>query len=186
METTIAAPLLSSLPAIADVNARVLILGSMPGPQSLANQAYYAHKGNKFWEFMAKVLGIDDLKSRPYDQRKQALVAARIAVWDVLKHCERSGALDANIVVASEIPNDFPAFFAAHPQLRAVFLNGGKAASAFDRYVQPGLATVHPQIAVTTLPSTSPANAGQSKEWKEAQWMRVAAALSLDPVPADT
>lgn len=178
---TLAATRLSSLPAIADGNARVLILGSMPGAVSLARQQYYANDQNRFWDFMADVTGVADLKARPYEERKRVLLTARIAVWDVLKHCERPGSLDAAIVRGSEVVNDFRTFFAAHRQLRAVFVNGGTAAKIFTRRVLPWLGSAYPQIVVTALPSTSPANAGQSTAWKRAQWMRVAAALSPGP-----
>lgn len=174
---------LTGLAPIAAPDARVLILGSMPGAASLAAQQYYAHPQNRFWRFLSAILGVD-LVSLDYRQRVDRLRAAGIAVWDVLKHCERPGSLDADIVRGSEVANDFPAFFAAHRRLRAVYLNGGTAARAFARHVQPWLTRDHPEVRVTALPSTSPANAGQPMALKHAAWMQVAEALSRGPAAA--
>jgi hypoxanthine-DNA glycosylase len=174
---------LTGLPPLAAVDARVLILGSMPGAASLQAQQYYAHPHNRFWPFMAAITGIE-LQVLSYDDRVRQLQTAGIAVWDVLQQCERAGSLDADIIRGSEIANDFATFFAAHRSLLAVFLNGGAAARAFARQVQPWLSAAHPYIAVTALPSTSPANASQPTAIKLAAWMQLADALSAGSAQA--
>ena len=163
-----------SFPPIARADARVLVLGSMPGVASLAANAYYAHRRNAFWPIMGAVLGFDPVA--PYAQRLAALQAAHIAVWDVLQSCTRPGSLDASIARASEVANDFPRFFQQHPHIGHVFFNGAAAEAAFRRHVLPQLAGGGPAMA--RLPSTSPANASFSFERKLAAWQCLLLPLS--------
>ena len=79
----------------ADENARVLILGSMPGAESLRQQQYYAFKHNAFWRIMGELYGFP--VETPYPERLAILKAHRIALWDVLAECERPGSLDSSI-----------------------------------------------------------------------------------------
>ncbi|MEL7313129.1 MAG: DNA-deoxyinosine glycosylase, partial [Pseudomonadota bacterium] len=72
-----------SFPPIAGREARVLILGSMPGQASLDAQQYYAYPRNTFWRIMAELVGFD--VSLSYAERCDALIGARVAVWDVLQ-----------------------------------------------------------------------------------------------------
>ena len=92
--------LLYSFAPIADENARILILGSMPGQASLDAGQYYAHKRNLFWPIMAELLQFD--VSASYEEKTAALRAAGIALWDVLQSCKREGSLDANIEHAKQ------------------------------------------------------------------------------------
>jgi hypoxanthine-DNA glycosylase len=162
-----------SFPAIARADARILILGSMPGQASLAAQAYYAHPRNAFWPIMGSLFGF--APDAPYSERTDALRAAGIAVWDVLATCMRPGSLDSAICLETAAMNDFPGFFRRHQAIRHLFFNGTAAESLFRRGVLPELAGV--QVSSTRLPSTSPAYAGLSFAAKLAAWQAVAAAL---------
>jgi double-stranded uracil-DNA glycosylase len=160
---------ITSFPPVITVQAKVLVLGSMPGALSLAQHQYYAHPQNQFWTLMGKLCDINP--HLPYAQRLTKLNTVGIALWDVLQHCERPGSLDSSIVVASEVPNDFPPLLAQYPQLRAICFNGQKAAKAFSRHVKPVLCTAQiAQLVLVTLPSTSPANASISRADKLAAW----------------
>lgn len=156
-------PIIRSFPPISAPDARILILGSMPGEASLTAQQYYAHPMNAFWRIMGELVGAGpDL---PYPARTQILVAHRIAVWDVLKSCIRPGSLDASI--RDEAPNDFAQFFSGHPQLTHVALNGGKAAASFKKHAARHCPA---HVTITALPSTSPAHAARSFAEKLALW----------------
>ncbi len=158
----------SSFPPIEPPSARLLILGSMPGIASLEAGQYYAHPRNRFWHFIETLFGIP--RDMDYASRVDALIERRIAVWDVLRHCERPGSLDSSIVRGSEVPNDFAAFVARHPELEAIALNGRAAEAVFRRRVWLELEPRLPGVSMIALPSTSPANAGLSDEAKLAAW----------------
>ncbi len=159
-----------SFPPVARADARVLILGSMPGKASLAANQYYAHPHNLFWPFMQQLFGVDPALA--YRERLDLLQAHGIALWDVLKQCYRSGSLDGDIVETSIVANDFAGFFAQHRQIRRIFFNGSKAEQAFKRYVLPGLTDVG-ELQLVRLPSTSPANASIPLDKKLASWQRI-------------
>jgi double-stranded uracil-DNA glycosylase len=158
-----------SFAPIASRNARVLVLGSMPGQKSLDARQYYAHKQNAFWRIIGELLGIDPRS--PYGKRVRALKSARIAVWDVLHSCTRAGSMDSNIDAGSEIANDFRGFFRRHRGISHVFFNGARAAASFNRIVLPALGVR--RLRYIRLPSTSPANASIDYEGKRAAWQVV-------------
>lgn len=164
---------LTGLAPQAQPNARILILGSMPGAVSLAQQQYYAHPRNAFWPIMAQLLGFAvDL---PYTDRIRALNAAGVALWDVIASCQRSGSLDS--AIRHEQPNDFQRFFASQPQLQAIGFNGAKAWHSFKRQLLPQ-DILPPGITLLTLPSTSPAHASISFQQKLTQWQNISSFLA--------
>ena len=129
--------LLYSFPPVYDEQARVLILGSMPGTASLQQAQYYAHPRNAFWFIMGELAG-----ARPeldYEQRLDCLRRAGIALWDVLAACQRPGSLDANILSHSQQPNDIAALLQACPLILRVMFNGAAAENLFRRHVRPQL-----------------------------------------------
>lgn len=162
------APLARGFPPVSSPDARVLVLGSLPGEKSIEMQQYYAQARNAFWPIMGELCGASP--SLVYPRRLERLRAAGIALWDVLAAGERRGSLDSAIVPSSMVVNDFAAFFAAHPAIRFVAFNGSKAAELFRRRVLPTLPGEYARLEMTRLPSTSPANASYSFERKLASW----------------
>lgn len=156
---------------IESAGATVLVLGTMPGKISLREQRYYAHPHNAFWRITGEILGFDP--ALPYEARAAALVAAGIALWDVLQACTRASSLDSDIVPDSVVPNDFGRFFAGHPRIRRVCFNGAAAANLYMKHVLPGLAP-RPALDHVRLPSTSPANASVPFSEKLRAWRIIA------------
>lgn len=149
-------------PPIIDERARVLILGTLPGEESLRLQQYYAHPRNHFWPVIADVAGA----SRPdtYDDRVAMLRRHRIALWDVLASAERSGSLDS--AIRNGVANDFETLFSRFPDIGAIAFNGQGAQALYRRHALQSRAT-H-----ILLPSTSPTNtkplAKKIRAWRDA------------------
>ena len=110
-----------SFPPIVDRYCKVIILGSMPGEVSLQTNEYYNNPKNQFWKIIAYV--INENFNLSYEEKKELLLKHHLAIWDVLMHCERGGSLDANI---SEEAPMISTLFSQHPNINAVFFNGGK------------------------------------------------------------
>jgi hypoxanthine-DNA glycosylase len=53
---------------IARADARLFVLGSLPGDASLAAQRYYAHPTNQFWRLLGHAIGTE-LHALPYPER---------------------------------------------------------------------------------------------------------------------
>lgn len=154
-------------------DARVLVLGTMPSPASLADGFYYGHPRNSFWPIMGRLFGAE--RSLPPGERARILVGNRVAVWDVLAECVRPGALDADI--QEPRLNDIGAFIKTHRNLRFILFNGQKAYDLFMRHADPRIKYL---VDVRWLPSTSPAHA-RRPEAKFAVWRDVfASALDRD------
>ncbi len=170
---------LQGLAPVATRNARVLVLGSMPGAVSLGAARYYAHPQNRFWPIMGELVGAHP--ALPYEARLARLRAAGIALWDVLERCEREGSLDSAIRDDTAQANDFAAFFGKHRRIRTVLFNGAKAEAAYGRLAPPLEAF---GASSRRLPSTSPANASVAPAAKLAAWREAlqAAGVEVGPV----
>ena len=78
------------LPPIAAADARLFILGSLPGDASLAAQRYYAHPHNQFWRLLGAAIG-EELHALDYDERLERLAERRIGLWDVVASASAAG-----------------------------------------------------------------------------------------------
>jgi len=154
-------------PPVHREDARILILGSMPSRESLAQQRYYAHPRNAFWPI---VTGLLEIPAEDYPERCEGLRRRQVALWDVLQACFRSGSLDSAIDDSSIVTNDFAGFFEMHRAVRRVYFNGAKAESLYRKHVLPGLQGHAADLPLRRLPSTSPAHAGMSLQHKRNAW----------------
>jgi hypoxanthine-DNA glycosylase len=142
-------PLKRSFPPVINADTRLLVLGSLPGEQSLARAQYYAHPRNHFWRLVGDVIAAD-LVTLSYANRLDALLRAGIGLWDVVASASRNGSLDGNI--RDHSPNALAELAASLPQLSAVAFNGGTSA----RIGQKELAG-ETRLTLVPLPSSSPA-----------------------------
>ena len=154
--------MIQGLLPIRDKDARLLILGSMPGGASLKAQQYYAHPQNAFWKILTRVYG----PAESYKEKAALLKKHKLALWNVIETCERKGSLDT--AIKDPKCNDLKAFLKKHPKIKRILLNGGTAHNFYMRYAK----TVGLTHGFTRLPSTSPANTMRFEEklkvWKKA------------------
>lgn len=142
----------------------MLVLGSLPGDRSLAEQRYYAHPQNRFWHLIGMVIG-RDLGPLGYDDRLAALLAARVGLWDTVASARRQGSLDAALRDAR--PAALGDLAASLRELRAVGFNGATSARI-------GMAQLRgANLALIPLPSSSPAHAAMPLAEKEKLWSRL-------------
>jgi hypoxanthine-DNA glycosylase len=150
-----------SFPPIVGDAPLVLVLGTLPGEESLRQVRYYAHPRNLFWPIVHALFG--QTPSAVYDERLRFVMTRRIALWDVCAAAERRASLDTEI--KREVPNRIDELLDATPSIRTVAFNGGTARRLYDRHFsrRTGLTYLH-------LPSTSPAHASRSFTEKLALW----------------
>jgi len=136
-------------PPVTRPDTRLLVLGSLPGAVSLAQQRYYAHPQNQFWRLMEAVIG-RTLVALDYEARLEALLDAGVGLWDTVASATREGSLDANIRLHEA--SDLTALVERLPLLRAIAFNGGTSARIGRRELAGTTG-----FALVDLPSSSPA-----------------------------
>jgi hypoxanthine-DNA glycosylase len=166
-----AAPAKRSFPPVVDAQARVLVLGTLPGEESLRRGEYYAHPRNLFWPIIFALFG--ESPSLNYRERLTFLTAHRIAVWDVCELGEREGSADTTIRL--EQPSAIDRLLDEHPLIRAVAFNGTTARRLYDRHFGRRAALTY-----LPLPSTSPAHATIDFSAKLVRWTALREILEED------
>ncbi len=136
----------------------------MPGDKSLETQQYYGHPGNHFWKILFHILG--EPFSKNYTERVDLLLRHRIALWDVLSHCECEGSSDSNI--KNEVVNDFSAFYKEYPRIRTVCFDSVQAEKFYIKHVGK-----NPDMKYIRVPSPSGANAWKSLADKMSEWSEI-------------
>lgn len=152
-------------------SSRILVLGTMPSPVSRSAGFYYMHPQNAFWPVIASVFGrrllyanngsayenssdsfIPDIAAA-VEERRMIALADGLALWDVLRSCDISGAEDASI--KNPVPNDLSEIL-SETHITQIFCTGQ---TAFKLYTKLCVTTTG--IPAVCLPSTSPANRGR-------------------------
>ncbi len=168
---------------VVDRRSRVLILGTMPGPVALKRRQYYGFPGNHFWPVIQILFGDDRGgtihaaeemprrrrdAARPlsYPEKIRLLKKNRIALWDVIASCQRTGASDSAITHVT--PNRIPELLKCYPEIRKIFVNGKPAERLFRMHFGERV-----NLPVVCLPSTSPAHASMSLKEKLRRWQAV-------------
>jgi hypoxanthine-DNA glycosylase len=160
-----------SFPPIVDARARVLVLGTLPGEESLRRREYYAHPRNLFWPIVHALFGATP--APVYEDRVAFVLSREIALWDVCASAQRRASADTDI--RAEVPNAIDDLLRRYPLIRAVAFNGGTARRLYDRHFER-----HPERLYLALPSTSPAHARLGFAEKLAQWVPLRDALLAD------
>lgn len=165
-----------SFPPVIDGNSGLLVLGSMPGVQSLQLGQYYGNPRNYFWRVLYGLSG--DTPDESYEARLDYAHRKGVALWDVIGSCERPGSLDANIREA--VPNDLPGLLREYPNLRCLAFNGGKSFETFRRHF--GRDPAFGAVRLIRLPSTSPipTAAMRTLEDRLEAWRAIAPYLKRD------
>jgi len=152
------------LPPIARPNARLFVLGSLPGDASLAARRYYAHPTNQFWSLLGLAIG-EHLDRLEYEERLSRLESWRIGLWDVVASAARRGSLDQQIREAQH--NRIERLLHDFRELRAIAFNGS-AASAIGRRL---IGEPPAGLILLDLPSSSAANtrplAEKADKWRQ-------------------
>lgn len=154
---------------------QILILGSLPSDESIRRQEYYGNPRNLFWKVIAGVYG--DPTPETYEAKKDILFRHGIALWDVCASAERKGSLDANIKDIEY--NDLEGFIKKNPSIRAIVLNGGKAAKDYRRYTKINATLGRDEYFFTSTSALS-ISAGWPLERIIEQWKQITAFLKKE------
>lgn len=146
----------------------MLVLGTLPGEESLRRLEYYAHPRNLFWPIVCGLFGAP--APSPYAEKLGFVLSRRIALWDVCESGERRASADATI--RAEVPNRIDALLWGHPRIRSVAFNGSGARRLYDRHFAR-----RPELLYLALPSTSPAYTSLGFADKLARWSALRDAL---------
>lgn len=144
------------LAPIINNESQILILGTIPGNDSISKNEYYANSDNVFWDIIYRVfneaVNADHLIELSYDEKKQLILKNNLGLWDILESCERKGNRDSKI--RNEICNNIPDFISKYPNIKEIIFNGQKACDYFKKSF-PALSN---STSFRVMYSTSPSN----------------------------
>lgn len=119
---------IQSLQPIIDENSEILILGTMPGKESLESEEYYASPNNSFWKIVKQLFN-SNMEFKDYEEKIPCLKKHHIALWDTLHTCTRESSLDSDI--KEEEYNNIDGLLARYPKIKKIVFNGKKATNYY-------------------------------------------------------
>lgn len=141
-----------SFPPLIDADSEILILGTLPGEDSLKLTQYYGHSRNQFWRLIGACIGVGEcLHHADYSDKCATLLAHRIALWDTVQTATRQGSLDSNI--RHRVDNDIPQLLTQYPNIHHIAFNGKQARRFFKKHEK----NLPRTFILSDLPSSSPA-----------------------------
>jgi hypoxanthine-DNA glycosylase len=153
-----------SFAPVIDKSVCYLILGTIPGKESLAHQQYYANKRNAFRKIISEIYHVP--LDENYEKFLEAMLFNNVGLWDVVHSCERDGSLDSKI--KNPKFNDIEGLIEEHNRIHTILFNGLGAYKFFEkRYRDTDLLE---RVKTVALPSTSPAHARMTFEEKLTAW----------------
>lgn len=108
---------------------KVLILGSLPGDESIKKQAYYSNTKNAFWRIMGTLF-----ENNTETDKKKFIISCGIALWDCVHSAIRKGSLDSAIDDDSVVANDIKGLITKYPTINTIIFNGREAEKYFKKY----------------------------------------------------
>jgi len=136
-------------------DSEILILGSFPSIDSFKNSFYYGHKRNQFWKILSAITGYP-VNNR--DQKIWLLKRFKIALWDMVKSCNRENSLDSSLEDIEV--NNIAFFLEEHPSIKKVAFTGRLAERLYKLHFD------YLDIETLYLPSPSSAYAKMSIQKK--------------------
>lgn len=115
-------------------DCRLLIIGSLPGETSFAQSQYYAHPSNDFWLLIGALLK-RDLRRMDYEARLEALLEAKIGLWDSIRSASRRRSDDSSVRNAAT--NNLAQIADGLKHLECIAFNGKTAAVYGRRGLSP-------------------------------------------------
>ena len=135
----------------------ILILGTLPGGESLEHRQYYYSNSNRIWKVLCYLRG--EPMPIEYDHKQAQLAKYHIVLWDYYESAIRPDSSNNNDILDSH-PNDIPPFLSPHPTIKTIGINGFGKYKDFGRKIARELAQI-PALAdvrVLRLPETSGSN----------------------------
>lgn len=155
--------ILHPIPPVYDENSKILILGSFPSVKSREEGFFYGHPQNRFWRVLSAVF--ERPMPQTVEEKRQFLLSAHVALWDVIGSCDIVGSADSTI--RNAVPNDMRVILDA-ADIGAIYVNGKTSEKYYNKYLRARVGRE-----AVCLPSTSPANAAWSLERLIEVWRTV-------------